>query len=215
MSETGEIARPIIPPCCVYQRFLDSYAREALLAWVIENEPKFKPTTVGTESKVDPSRRVSLKVHDFGSMKALLRQRVLDVVPMLIRDLGVTPFEVSRVELELIAHNDGAFFKPHIDTFTGAGRKASDRLLSGVYYFHAEPKAFSGGMLRFYPLKKGEDSFADVQPEQNTLVFFPSWIPHEVLPVSCPSKRFSDSRFAVNCWVHRKRSHRTQHGVDK
>ena len=94
-----------------------------------------------------------------------------------------------------------------MDTYVGDARRASDRLLSAVYYFHAEPKAFSGGALRLYPFgaKKDEDSFADVQPEQNTLLVFPSWAPHEVLPVSCPSGRFSDSRFAVNCWIHRRK----------
>jgi len=117
----------------------------------------------------------------------------------------VTSFEPSTIELELVASNDGAFFKRHIDTFIRGARTSSDRLLSGVYYFHAEPKAFSGGALRLYPFgrEQGESNFAEVQPEQNTLVAFPSWAWHEVLPVSCPSRRFSDSRFNVNCWVHR------------
>ena len=149
--------------------------------------------------------RTSLRVSDFGPIKAMLRQRLLDFVPTLIADLRVTPFEPSKVELELVANNDGAFFKRHIDTFMGDARKASDRVLSAVYYFHAEPKAFSGGALRLYSFgtKEDEGNFADVQPEQNTLLAFPSWVLHEVLPVSCPSRRFSDSRFNVNCWVHR------------
>ena len=50
-------------------------------------------------------------------MQAMLRQRLLDFVPTLIGDLRVTPFEPSKVELELVANNDGAFFKRHIDTF--------------------------------------------------------------------------------------------------
>jgi len=192
-----------LPPYRVYHNFLDSDAHEALLAWAIENEAKFELPGVGKEGKVDALRRVSVVVSDFRPMKAIFSQRVLDLVPTLIRDLRVTPFEPSEVELELVAHNDGAFFKRHIDTFTGAARMESDRLLSGVYYFHAEPKAFLGGALRLYPFKD-EVNFAEVQPEQNTLLVFPSWAPHEVLPVSCPSGRFSDSRFAVNCWVRRQ-----------
>jgi SM-20-related protein len=35
---------------------------------------------------------------------------------------------------------------------------------------------------------------------------FPSWVLHEVRPVSCPSKRFVDSRFAINCWLWRRKS---------
>jgi SM-20-related protein len=206
MSERIDVARsPLMPPYRVYNGFLDSDARKALLAWAIENEAKFESAGISVENKVDPSYRMSLLMSDLGPMKAVLRQRVLDFVPTLIRDLRVTPFEPSKVELELAAHNDGAFYKRHIDTFIGAARQASDRLLSGVYYFHAEPKAFSGGALRLHPFAetKNEDNFVDVQPEQNMFLVFPSWASHEVRPVSCPSRRFFDSRFAVNCWVHR------------
>jgi Rps23 Pro-64 3,4-dihydroxylase Tpa1-like proline 4-hydroxylase len=44
--------------------------------------------------------------------------------------------------------------------------------------------------------------FHDVEPLHNSLVVFPAWLPHEVLKVSCPSGRFADSRFAINCWFH-------------
>jgi asparagine synthetase B (glutamine-hydrolysing) len=46
---------------------------------------------------------------------------------------------------------------------------------------------------------------ADIEPIHNSLLMFPSWAPHEVMPVNCPSQRFIDSRFAINCWVHRER----------
>jgi SM-20-related protein len=35
------------------------------------------------------------------------------------------------------------------------------------------------------------------------LVVFPSRYLHEVLPVSCPSQTFADSRFTINGWVRR------------
>jgi Rps23 Pro-64 3,4-dihydroxylase Tpa1-like proline 4-hydroxylase len=102
-----------------------------------------------------------------------------------------------------VAHGDGAFFTRHFDTI-----RANDsdqkriRVLSGVYYFNAEPKAFTGGALRLHAIggKEGEN-FVDIEPARNSLVVFLSWAPHEVLPVSCPSKRFIDSRFAINYWV--------------
>ena len=207
MSEAGNVVqKTLMSQYCRYNDFLDSSTHAALLEWAIENEAKFKPTTL-TGGKRDPSKRMSLSVRDFGPMMPVLRQRVLDLVPALIRDLRVTPFEPSATELELVASNDGAVFKRHIDTFTGDKRDGSDRLVSAVYYFHAEPKAFSGGALRFYPFpfvaEDIDSNFDDVQPEQNTLVAFPSWALHEVLPVSCPSRRFSDSRFSVNFWALR------------
>lgn len=47
--------------------------------------------------------------------------------------------------------------------------------------------------------------YVDVPPESDTLVAFPSWLRHEVLPVHVPSGAWRDSRFAINCWLHRAR----------
>jgi hypothetical protein len=47
------------------------------------------------------------------------------------------------------------------------------------------------------------DTFVEVEPNNDMLVFFPAWFPHEVMPVECLSGRFEDSRFAINCWIHR------------
>jgi Rps23 Pro-64 3,4-dihydroxylase Tpa1-like proline 4-hydroxylase len=75
-------------------------------------------------------------------------------------------------------------------------------VLSGVYYFHRLPKPFSGGALRLHAI--GDESrFADIEPACDTLVVFPAWAPHEVLPVRCPSGAFMDSRFSINCWAYR------------
>src|SRR5262249_35573838 len=158
-----------------------SDARAELLTWALESESRFKPTLVGDRStggKRDPTQRVSLAVREFGPMKALLRERMLELAPAVIRDLGLKPFAPSDIQLELVASNDGAFFTSHVDTFYGNGRAGGDRLVSAVYYFHKEPKAFSGGALRIHPTLD-HDTLEDVQPEQNTLVAFPSWAYHE------------------------------------
>jgi SM-20-related protein len=81
----------------------------------------------------------------------------------------------------------------------------SHRVISVVYYFYALPKAFAGGTLRLHSLAASgqQGTFIDIEPEYDMLVFFPAWFPHEVLPVQVPSGRFLDSRFAINCWIHR------------
>jgi len=80
------------------------------------------------------------------------------------------------------------------------------RVLSCVYYFHREPKAFEGGALRIHAFGSEEDAeFVDIEPRQNSLLVFPAWAPHEVRTVSCPSDAFADARFSVNCWLHRAR----------
>jgi Rps23 Pro-64 3,4-dihydroxylase Tpa1-like proline 4-hydroxylase len=99
-----------------------------------------------------------------------------------------------------VAHSDGALLRRHIDMQRAPG-VSSVRVLSGVYYLHREPKVFTGGLLRIYSLL-APGRFVDIEPVHNTLVTFPAWVPHEVLPVSCPSGDFMDSRFAVNCWLY-------------
>ncbi len=141
-------------------------------------------------------------MHDLGIYRPVLEARILGLVPELITRLQMTPFESPALETELVAHGDGAFFKRHIDT----GHRILDqiRVLSGVYYFNAEPKAFTGGALRLYAIGGNDsDDFIDIEPLRNSLLVFPSWAPHEVMPISCPSKRFINSRFAINCWLHR------------
>jgi hypothetical protein len=164
----------------------------------MENEAKFDVSLVWhrQDARHDPSLRTSLRVSDFGPIKALLRQGLLDFVPTLTADLRMTPFEHPKSNLgwspTMMERSSSA-----IDTATGNG---SDRMLSAVYYFYAEPKAFTGGALRLYSfgMDARDGNFTDVQPEQNMLLVFPSSWVHEVLPVSCPSKRFSDSRFNIN-----------------
>ena len=90
----------------------------------------------------------------------------------------------------------------------GAG-EGEDRVISAVYYFYREPKGFSGGALRLYRFgADAQDPAADAgsiafEPRQNSLVCFPSWAKHKVEAVSCPSGKFEDYRFGLNCWFCR------------
>lgn len=43
----------------------------------------------------------------------------------------------------------------------------------------------------------------ELETETDTLMFFPSWLRHEVLLVRVPSGAWVDSRFTVNCRIHR------------
>lgn len=124
--------------------------------------------------------------------------------------LGLAPFPISGFELELVAHRDGDFYRPHIDTFTAGVRASggeddnSDRMISAVYYFHRQPKAFTGGELALFPFGSEEPGVL-IEPRHNRLAVFPSFALHEVLPVHCPGNRYEDARFAINCWIHRAR----------
>lgn len=118
---------------------------------------------------------------------------------MLRKRIGMGAYDFHDLEMQIAAHNDGAFFRRHNDSYKGWNL---NRVISAVYYFHREPCGFTGGALRLYPLT-GEGN-ADVAPTHNSLVVFPSFVQHEVMPVACPSGEFMDSRFALNCWFRKK-----------
>jgi SM-20-related protein len=158
----------------------------------------------GEHKRVDLTLRRSMKLKQLGDLEGELQARARETLPAMIRQLGAAHFEPSKFELELVAHGDGAFYTKHRDTNVFSGDAfANRRIISAVYYFHRIPKSFSGGILRIYSFFGDKDTgaFVDIEPTNETLVFFPSWFPHEVLPVTCPSGRFEDSRFAINCWV--------------
>jgi len=183
---------------------------ERLLEYARLNQHRFKEAKVGyaDSGAVNPERRRSLKLKNFGELKVEIEGKIRSALPTLFEKLGSPPFVPFDIELELIAHGDGAFFALHKDTFGQTTEAQSHRVISAVYYFHELPKAFSDGVLRLHPLAPdpSSNSHVDIEPLNDTLVFFPSWFPHEVTLVKCPSRRFEDSRFAINCWIHRKTS---------
>jgi|SRR6185295_3490068 len=206
-TEAGGGRSGPLPPYLVQKSFLDDQMVVRLLDYTLTHQNDFEATTLRGD-RLDTSFRVSAFLRDLGPLKQELRSRLLPLTPALVAQLRVTPFEPEKIEVELVAHGDGAFYKQHIDTFTGRSEgQATQRLLSGVYYFHTRPKAFSGGALRLYAFGADETSgdFIDLEPEFNTLVVFPSWVSHEVRRVSCPSLRFADSRFAINFWFRRRK----------
>lgn len=212
-----------LPPFARISAFLPEEDHRRLLEWVISIRDEFRPATVSKGRpkrtfSVDPERRIGLTTRKFGPLEPMLRERLLGALPELMAATGTGGPPPASLELELAAHPDGAYYRPHIDIPVGPGRQpigarpGEDRVLSAVYYFHAEPKGFSGGQLRLYAFgptpMAGEQGrrHVDLEPTRNSLIAFPSWVPHEVRPVICSSGQFRDYRFALNCWYCRNLS---------
>jgi len=177
-----------------------------LLDWTLEQEALFAPSCVRDGSvrpEIRHSRQLTRKL--FKDWRRRLISRIEPMIAGLVIDLGVSFFDTSTIETDLACHNDGDFYRRHIDMRTGPIDMKTRRVLSLVYYFHTEPKAFEGGALRLHSINPGA-LHEDIAPVHNRLVAFPSWMPHEVMPITCPSRAFADSRFAVNCWVHSEAS---------
>ena len=210
MQGSAEAELPF-PPFAQLFGFFDEPFAGALIGWSMANRDRFEASTVTGEQQVNPAIRSSLKFSDLGSVRGELEARLRPRAGELFHAAGLKCPESFALELELVAHGDGAHFKAHRDIAVGSGRGSeglNDRLLSGVYYFHRQPKAFSGGELRIYRMGSVEapGEYKDLEPVHNSLVVFPPWAAHEVRPVACASGAFEDSRFAVNCWFCRAQS---------
>jgi SM-20-related protein len=200
-----------LPSYHVVHAFLGEELIERLLECAKKHENNFLPTKVGlSEGSFDPEIRISRVLRDFPQLRTELSARFRQRMPQAIHELGLSPFELAGCEIELVAHGDGAFYKRHIDTATGIQNAQTQRVLTGVLYFHTLPKAYTGGELRLHAFSSPErgERFVDIEPERDKLVLFPSWAPHEVLPIVSPGRKFEDSRFAINCWfLSKKNSH--------
>jgi SM-20-related protein len=200
-------------PNLVYHNVLGPSTVRELLEYVDARQQDFKPAPIGSritgECKVDPSLRDCVSLADLGPFKAPIKTFVRRIASTALADLGIIESTVEPREFDISSYGDGGHFGTHIDTAVGLDRV---RILSCIYYFSATPRRFSGGELRLYPFptrsRDHRDSrpFLDVVPEADTLVAFPSWLTHEVLPVRVPSGAWADRRFTINCWIHRARS---------
>lgn len=209
-----------LPPFVQLRGFLGDAEHQDLLDWVLAHAQAFEPATItgkgGARRRIDPLQRIALTAPVPESMKGGLRAPLLDALDPIADRIGYSGPPPTSLELQLAAHGDGAHYRPHLDIPLGKNRQplgaapGEDRVLSAVYYFHRAPKGFSGGELRLHRFAADWDredaepsSFVDIDPIDNSLVVFPSWAMHEVRQVRCPSSRFEDYRFAINCWFCR------------
>ncbi|WP_427157512.1 2OG-Fe(II) oxygenase [Aliinostoc sp. HNIBRCY26] len=183
--------------------FLSSSEHEQLIQYVLARKSHFIPTSTSTS---DENYRRSMVLYSFPEFHELIINKIKNIVPDITSKLNIPSFNISQIEGQITAHNDGNYYKIHNDN---GSPDTAKRELTYVYYFYQEPKRFSGGELLIYDSKIENnyyvqaESYKTVEPRNNSIVFFLSRYMHEVLPVSCPSQDFADSRFTVNGWVHR------------
>ncbi|MCS6959777.1 MAG: 2OG-Fe(II) oxygenase [Pseudanabaenaceae cyanobacterium SKYGB_i_bin29] len=185
------------------ENFLTHAQWQELLEFVYTQESNFVPTSTTTG---ESDYRRSMILYHFPRFSDLMLQRVKQIYPHVLTYLQHPYFEVSTIECQLTMHNDGNYYRIHNDN---GSPDCATRVLTYVYYFYREPKGFTGGELRLYNMKEengylvAADSYTDIQPLNNSVVFFLSSVMHEVLPVRCPSRLFADSRFTINGWLRR------------
>lgn len=204
LDSTQAPATEIIPsPYVQMDEFLTAAEHQVLLQAAIQQKALFVPTQTTTDT---PDYRQSMILPNFDRLADRVLERIEQVLPEVLRQLNLPVFQASEIETQLTSHNDGNFYKLHNDS---GSPDTATRELTYVYYFYKDPKPFSGGELLVYDSKiennfyVAADSFQTVDPRNNSIVFFLSRYMHEVLPVSCPSQDFADSRFTINGWIRR------------
>lgn len=203
----------LAPRYLVIDGFLGPEAAGALLAQMLAGAGNFTPSLVRRGDRFAENHDVRSSLRLPGRVGVDLEgftAAVLARADELREGVGMPSFEIYHTERSIVAHGDGDFYRTHIDTRTqpGGGGVDSVRMLSCVYYLNAEPPGFTGGELALHGLgapARGAPA-AVIAPRHDRLAVFPSFVPHEVLPISCPSGRFEDSRFSVNCWLHKQRA---------
>ena len=191
-----------------FVRMMDFLPRERcddLLAEVVAERERFVPAKVGGgEVDLDMRRalvappRIRRKVWSWFVPR--LRGVVESVLARLpaVRDLGA-----YRVELDVTAHPNGHFFRVHRDWNE---ERTPHRRISYAWYFHREPRRFSGGDLLLHDTDRETRrcsfvTFTRIEPLHNCIVFFPSDCWHQITPVHGGGDDFGDGRFTVNGWL--------------
>ncbi|NEQ96270.1 MAG: proline hydroxylase [Cyanothece sp. SIO2G6] len=183
--------------------FLDTETYHRLMDFTLSQQDAFVGSSTSTG---DVSYRQSSVLHHFPEFSNLMQGEIHSAFADVIAALKLAPFNITQVEAQLTAHNDGNYYKVHNDN---GSEDTATRVLTYVYYFYQEPKPFSGGALRIYDSRIENnfyvqaESFQEVAPINNSIVFFPSHYMHEVLSIQCPSRQFAHSRFTINGWVRR------------
>jgi hypothetical protein len=194
-------------PFCRAAGFLGPSASSDLLQRVLDRGPQQLTPSLVAGIGLDVQNRRS-RNGDFDAPELLEAvEATLEPVQQL---LGITA-RGEDFEYYLTAHNDGDFFAAHQDVDPRLSHNAHDpinlRLLTFVYYMHREPKAFTGGQLRLHDVTAQHGTliepttYRDIEPEHDTITFFAPTAWHEILPVTCPSGHYTDSRFAFNGWL--------------
>ena len=208
----GDIASlEVAPPHVLIPDFMTDVEMEQVLAFATAHAGAFQNSGVHeapSHGFAPPSYRIrSSRVLDGpanGAMAAMVMPKLLELMPKLWPQLGIDPLPLERLECQVTAHGDGDFFAVHTDNGLP---EIAHRQVSYVYYFHREPKQFSGGHLNLYNTQyqygyaKCGKLAADIAPPRNGLMVFPTFIYHEVTPIRCASTAFTDQRLTLNGWL--------------
>ena len=187
-------ARPA--PFVRVRNFLPPDEHAALLARMLAGRKHFsEPALVGPGYVPDPRTRNNSQANRRFAAEVRLgfEPRLRRLVEGALPRLGMGGLGACSLDLKVRTYQAGEFYAAHNDFDDGDLRP---REINYVYYLHRRPKSFSGGHLLLYD--DGGSAFTRIEPEDNSIVLFPSRCFHEVTTVECDPDDFGAGRFSLN-----------------
>lgn len=193
-------ARPV--PFMYRTDFLPLRRCEALLAFAQANRTGFEAGVVGTRRNVDPTFRKALVEHRVTrrEVQPWFETHLRNAFSEALLRLRMREPRQYWVEMAMSAHLDGHFLAKHHDN-DSVEAAAHARMLSFAYYFHREPRCFSGGDLLLHDPDSDASVFTRIEPKHNSIVFFPSWCTHQITAIENDQGDFGGARFAIHGWL--------------
>ncbi len=194
------------------REFLPRAWRDTAFAYGLEHLGEMQDATVVEDGdhQVQAQSRQARLLYEPPEIIAWFLPRIEAALPEVFAPLGVAPFTPTRIELQMTLHSGGHFYRAHRDVSgpEEARSEIDSRRISFVYYMSRRPRPFRGGELRLYDSDLGgwrfweEQIWSRIEPDDNSIVFFPSAAMHEVCPVELDSDDPADGRLTLNGWVH-------------
>ncbi len=183
--------------------FLTQMQLQQVWSFFDENQDEFVDSRVGAINSpiMDKDKRMSqlLGKGKCRVLHAMIQPLLQPVLDQAYRLFGITPPEHGKLTLQMTSHANAEFYRIHSDS----GPQFA-RLLSYIYYFHTEPKYFTGGELQLYDSCINEDTysskFTSIVPLHNSLIVFPSEYYHQVCTVHLTSQDRRNGRNTLNGW---------------
>ena len=190
-------ALDVLPaPFMRVRNFLPADEHAALLARMLAGREHFGELAgVGAGYVPDPTIRNNSEANRRFAAEAQLgfeprlRKLMEDAPPRL----GMCSWAQYGMDLKVRTYQAGEFYAAHSDF---SDEDPVPRDINYVYYLHRRPKSFSGGHLLLHDGMGG--SFTRLEPEDNSIVLFPSRCFHEVTEVQCDPGDFGAGRFSLN-----------------
>lgn len=181
--------------------FLPPSINNEILEFAVSQESQFRASAVLSD---ELNYRQSSVIYELGETGVQFENALQPYLKEAMTYFNMEYPRRTHFESQLTVSSEQDYFKRHRDD---SSESVQNRVLTYVYYFSAQPQKFKGGILNMYDYVQKDDSlvaaesYISISPTNNSLILFPSWVSHEVMPVQYSGNIFRNNRFTINGWI--------------